>query len=136
MKKVLSCIFIAAAGILCSFCASSEPGARSQTSYKEIAALKLGNKIEYLFNESGTYVIALKREEETAQNPFPFTRFIIFKTGESKIIFEERLMISGIRWISETEAEAITHSGIVSSDAPDRKSGYIFDAAAVRKREL
>lgn len=111
-------------------CVSSETALSDNISYKEISASRLGRKVEYQFNSSGRYVIASKKEEETAQEPFPFTSFIIFRIEGSKIVFEERLRISGIKWISETEAEALFFQGAVSAENPDRKYGYIYNAVS------
>jgi hypothetical protein len=133
------------AGLLCLLpvsCGSSrtdlkQPEAQ-HTEYRAVALQKYGPGVEFVFNESKTAVLCLRKSKPTAKDPQQQVSFVVFDLAIDSVIFEDEIPNGSVGWKDSLTVLVGTVPGIVKSDEglAGQKSGYVFDLRSRKTRNL
>ncbi|MGE5682288.1 MAG: hypothetical protein ACM34K_15580 [Bacillota bacterium] len=137
-------VFFLPALILTGCCSSSVEKQQSgsennQTlkSYIQLALSRYGDNVEYLYNSpEKSFVLALSREKESSNNPYPAIHFFVFDIKKNMIIFEDVVPKATVSWKNDHQVEVIVTPAIISTDEQDKPQGYIFDIDKHQKTAL
>ncbi|MFQ5652229.1 MAG: hypothetical protein ACE5IY_20050 [bacterium] len=118
-------------------CASSQKdrqNAREPGNYKKLALEKFGEDVQTYFNQSKTFVLCIKKDKTSSQNPFPPLRYFIFDLHRQEILHEESLPNGGVDWLNDYQIKITLIPGFITADERINKNlmGYIYD---VKKRK-
>ena len=98
------------------------------TTYRTIAEKRYVGEVNYIFNESNTFVICQKRYKTNQADISPLD-FFVFDLKNEKIAFEESEVKGEVCWLNDHQIKVSLVPGIVTGDEQaDRKLfGYIYD---------
>jgi hypothetical protein len=142
MMKIMLHISVGPLLLLFVSCGSSREDVRGPefgaAHYQTLAAQKYGQGTEFLFNDTKTAVLCLKKSKPTAKNPQHQVSFFVFDLSIDSMIFEDEIANGSVSWKDHLTVLVNTVPGIVKSDEPlaGQKSGYIFDLRSRKTRSL
>jgi hypothetical protein len=109
-------------------CSSAE---ESQSAVIRLAEERYGSHVEYLYNESKSFVICFNRPKLPPGIPLQPLRFFVFDMENAAIVFQDSFESADINWLDNTRFAVRVIPGIISEgEDPD---GYEFDVLT-RKR--
>jgi hypothetical protein len=94
---------------------------------KTVTSHKLGSGVGYLFNNSKTYVICLKKSKPTPNFPQSQIHFLVYDISEEEIIYENKIEGGEIQWVDDERVEIKMTPGIVSGDEDPNDFIQIYD---------
>ena len=130
-SKWLIMTFIIVTG--CNTSKMDSPKTQNPQAFKSIAAEKYGKSVDYLFNDSKTYVVCLKRIKPTPQIPQNQIRFFIYDSEADKIIFEESSIDAEVEWQNDHQLRVKITPGIISGDETEEDFIYTYDVELRKK---
>jgi hypothetical protein len=137
MRKKFCFIVICITAVCMYSCSALKEGSeKTIETDKEYAEKKLGSNILKMENISKTHVLMINQEKETALNPAPLLKFMLFEIKSNRLLFEDVVPAGNVRWINDRQIEILKIPGTVSIENKKSQSGYIFDIDSGRKIEL
>ena len=110
----------------------------SKSSYQVVARSRYGDRVDFVFNDSRTYVICIAAESRF-KSPLPKTgsplRFFVYDLTSDQIVFEESLDNARVSWEENTVLKVSVTPGTVQTEK-GREYGYRYDVVAQRKVPL
>lgn len=112
---------------------------------RDIAAQKLGDTYNLIFNSDSTLLIAYhnilttkekSKKENRAGFPLPPLKFFIYNIKNSQVIFEDNLSNGEVSWLTRTQVKIQTIPGTVKVNDDKKSTGYIYDVILQRKINL
>ena len=132
-------IFCCLAGLLFS-CASSKTDTAAAPSlikveYKSIAEAKYSAGIEYILNDSSTYVLCRKIIKPSEKFPQNKVNFFIYDLNKKKIVLEESIINSKVFWKNNYQVQVEIIAETLTKNKKDSYilRGYIFDLRTEKK---
>ena len=114
----------------------NQHGSPAVEKYKTLAMEKYNDRIDYISNESKTYVLCSKTNKSTPKIPQNSLFFFVYDLKNDRVVIEESVVDGSVTWISDHQIEIIQKTGIVTKDNPDHRQGYIFDLNTGEKSTL
>jgi len=108
---------------------SCSSASQTQSHFIKVAEDRYGGEVEFLPNESKSFLLCLNRPKVQPGNPQQQVRFILFDVTRDEAVLEDSLDNADVRWLSNDRIEVRTIPEVVSDDG-DTGSGYIFDTHA------
>lgn len=100
----------------------------AQEKYKILAADKYRENVDYVFNESKSFVLCQNLSKSTILKPENAIRFFVYDMKNDAVVIEESYANGSVRWINDHAIEVTYHLGVASKDPSLPHSGkYIFD---------
>ena len=107
-------------------------------SYEAVARRKYGERVEFVFNDSRSYVICIAGEDRF-RSPFPKSSprltFFVYGLASEQIVFEESIDNASVSWEEDTLVKVSVTPGIVRMEEPT-EYGYLYDVVARQKLPL
>lgn len=112
-------------------CATSK---QAQDKYRSLAVEKFKENIDYVYNESKSFVLCVSAAKPTALKPQNSIRFFVYDINNDAIVMEESLTDGSARWINDRSIEVRYALGVDSKDPAVPHSGsYLFDVLTKEK---
>lgn len=109
-----------------------------EASYQAVAKSKYGDRVEFFFNNSRSYVICVAGKDRF-KSPFPKIssqlRFFVYDLTSDRILFEESLDNASVSWKKDTLLKVSVTPGIVQT-GKSLEYGYLYDIVARQKLPL
>ncbi|KAB2878692.1 hypothetical protein F9K33_12075 [bacterium] len=106
-------------------CASSK---EAQEKYKSLAIEKYKENVDYVYNESKSFVLCVNASKPTALKPLHRVRFFVYDIKNDAIVMEETVVDGSVRWINDHAIEVSYTLGLDSKDPAVPHFGtYKFD---------
>jgi hypothetical protein len=109
-----------------------------EPSHEAVARRKYGDRVEFVFDNSRSYVICVAGEDKS-RSPFPrFSRrltFFVYDLASEQIVFEESIENASVSWEEDTLLKVSVTPGIVQMEEP-KEYGYLYDVVARQKLPL
>ncbi len=135
MKNGIILIIIA----LLASCSSSIKSSSSQgtsENYKSIATKKLGEDVDYFWNDSKTYVLCTHEINGTSQQVRNGVHYLVIKNSDNSIVLENKVQGSSVTWFDDDEIEIYVAPGMIRKDqtADDFKTLYNVETGKSRPK--
>ncbi|MBL7995664.1 hypothetical protein JNM05_09860 [bacterium] len=112
-------------------CASSK---EAQEKYKSLAIEKYKGNVDYVYNESKSFVLCINAPKPTALKPLHTVRFFVYDTKNETMVTEETVPDGSVQWINDHAIKVSYSLGVDSKDPAVPHSGsYIFDVMTKEK---
>jgi len=125
----LICLFT----IACNSSKMDSPKKSDSEMFKSIASEKYGKSIEFLYNNSKTHVVCLKKIKPTPQMFQNQISFFIYDLEKDEIIFEKSSIDAEVKWKNDDQVEVKITPGIVSGDETEDDFIYLYDVRSRKK---
>jgi hypothetical protein len=110
----------------------------SVPSYQVVARNRYGDGVDFIFNDSRSYVICIAGRGRF-KSPFPKAasplRFFVYDLTSDQVVFEESLDNARVSWETETLVKVSVTPGMVQIEKP-KEYGYRYDVVAREKSPL
>lgn len=115
MKNTIKYIVLMIALISCG----SRSGSNSSSiagDYKSIATKKLGEDVEYFFNDEKTYVLCTYEVAGSSQQPRNSIYYLVINVNDNSIVLENRVEGGTVSWYNEKMIQEYVAPGIIRKD--------------------
>ncbi len=104
--------------------------------YKSVATKKLGEDVNYVLNDSKTYVLCTYEVAGSSQQPRNSLNYLVIKIKDNSIVMENRVDGGTVSWYDDNEIEVYLTPGMVRKDqtADDFKTLYNVVTGESRSR--
>jgi len=103
-------------------CSSAE---KAQSIVTGLAQAKYGSDVEYVSNESKSFVLCFNRPKVPPGHPLRPLRFLVFDMSNAEVVFEDSLKSADVYWVNDTSLEVHFIPEVISED--EEANGYIYD---------
>ena len=103
-------------------CGSAE---NAQSIMTGLAQAKYGSDVEYVSNESKSFVLCFNRPKVLPGHPLRPLRFLVFDMSNAEVVFEDSLESADVYWVNDARLEVHFIPEVISED--EEANGYTYD---------
>ncbi|MBL7959684.1 hypothetical protein JNL27_05525 [bacterium] len=101
--------------------------------YKTLAMEKYKEGIDYVFNESGSFVMCVHAAKPSAEHPQKTISFFVYDLKNEKILYEESVGDGSVKWKNDVQIEITSKIGIITPSHQSNIIHYVYDVSTQKK---
>lgn len=111
----------------------NQHGSPAVEKYKTLAMEKYKEGIDYVFNESGSFVMCVHAAKPSAEHPQKTISFFVYDLKNEKILYEESVGDGSVKWKNDVQIEITSKIGIITPSHQSNIIHYVYDVSTQKK---